>query len=435
LVSARRVKKLSLEPVDGPVEPDENLGFDGQDELVLAQLVSEVLARNPSVQAMIAAWQAAAARYPQVVSLDDPMFNSMLAPASFASNSVDAGYVLGISQKIPWKGKRPLRGQIARAEASSAWQDVADTRLELAEAAQLAFYDYYQSHRQLELNATNLERLHDFREIARGKYEASLVLEQDVLQADVELADLERRRVELERMERVAKARINTLLHRAPDFPLPPPPAELEPPSEPAAVEALRQWAIERRPDLASLRARIRAEQAAVSLACKDYYPDIEIMGRYDSFWQPGNQRDLRPQLGLNLNVPLNNDRRRAAVREAAAKLRQRRAEYDGRIDDINRQVQSSFDRLEESRRIVELYQEQILPAAEQNVESASAAYESSKGDFLRLIAAQRQRIMLSEKYQEAVADLHRRRAELERVVGGPLNEVEPAEEIPPGER
>ena len=47
-------------------------------ELSLAELTAEVEARNPSVQAMVAAWQAASERYPQVVSLDDPMFGFML---------------------------------------------------------------------------------------------------------------------------------------------------------------------------------------------------------------------------------------------------------------------------------------------------------------------------------------------------------------------
>ena len=43
-------------------------------ELSLASLVAEVQAVHPSVEAMYSAWQAAAQKYPQVISLDDPMF-------------------------------------------------------------------------------------------------------------------------------------------------------------------------------------------------------------------------------------------------------------------------------------------------------------------------------------------------------------------------
>jgi len=69
----------------------------------------------------------------------------------------------------------------------------------------------------------------------------------------------------------------------------------------------------------------------------------------------------------------------------------------------------------------VRLYSEAILPAAEANVASANAGYEAGKIDFLRLVEAERQLIEVQEKYQDAVTEYHRRRAELERAVGEPL--------------
>src|SRR2546426_467724 len=68
--------------------------FPNAEELSAAVLVSQVLARNPSLTQMIAAWQVASARYPQVVSIDDPMFGFMTAPASIGSNGVEFGYRL-----------------------------------------------------------------------------------------------------------------------------------------------------------------------------------------------------------------------------------------------------------------------------------------------------------------------------------------------------
>ena len=97
--------------------------------------MAEVLRRNPSLEAAQAAWNAAAERYPQVVALEDPLFQSMLAPGSFrSSSSVQASYFVGIAQKVPWAGKRALRGQIAQAEANAASLDSQDVRLRLTEA-------------------------------------------------------------------------------------------------------------------------------------------------------------------------------------------------------------------------------------------------------------------------------------------------------------
>ena len=89
---------------------------------------------------MVYAWQAMAQRYPQAVSLDDPMFMAMAAPASFGSNQVSSAYILQGSQKLPWFGKRPTRGQAAQAEASAAFHDMHDTQLQVAQVTRTAFY-------------------------------------------------------------------------------------------------------------------------------------------------------------------------------------------------------------------------------------------------------------------------------------------------------
>ena len=390
--------------------------------------VNEVLARNRSLQSMIAAWQAAAQKYPQAVALDDPMFTAMSAPASWSSDDVNAAYLLGGSQKIPWWGKRSLRGQVAQAEANAASFDVADARLQLTQAAHLAFFDYYLVHRQLELSAANLRSLEEFRDSARRQYEANLVMQQDLLQAEVELAEAERRQIELERMRRTSVARLNTLIHQSPDCPVPPPPAELMIDQTPAPPELLRHVALQQRPDLAALGAKVQANSAAVALAHKEFYPDFEVMGRYDRFWQPtSTQGDLQGQFGVNMNVPIYLEKRRAAAREAMYKLRQQRAEYDQRVDDVNQEVEAAYAQVVEMRAVVELYAGRTLPAAERNVTSARNDYVANRGDFLRLISAQRQLLMLQEKHQEAIAGYLSRLAELERVVGGSI----PMEQVP----
>jgi outer membrane protein TolC len=390
-------------------------------ELALSEYVQEVIGRNQSLQGMIAAWRAAGERYPQAVALDDPMLNTMTAPASWHSSEVTPAYVVGGSQKLPWMGKRPLRGQMAQSEANAAYMDVADARLQLVQTAELAYFEYYLVQRWLELNATNTRSLVEFRDTARRQYEANLVMQQDVLQAEVELSDLARRQFELERMNRIAIARLNTLVHRPPDDLLPPPPAALAVGEAPAPAEVLRQTALARRPDLAAIGARIEAQRAALRLAYKEFYPDLEVFGRYDSFWQPDSQRDLRSQVGVNMNVPIYLEKRRAAAREAMFKLRQEQAEYQQRIDDINNDVQAAYERVVEMRQAIELYNSRTLPAAAQNVQSARADYIAGKGDFLRLISAQRQLIGLQERQQQAIADYHSRLAELERAIGGPV--------------
>jgi outer membrane protein TolC len=411
-------------PVCSPDDP-----FVSQETLPLDRLIDEVLARNPSLAALTAMWQAAVQRYPQVISLDDPVLTTMLGPGAIGNDEVDGAYMVGFSQKLPWPGKKRLQGSAARWEAAASGFEVGDLQLQLVEGTKQAYVDYYVAAREMELNVENVNIMREFREAADARYRTNQVTQQDVLQADVELAQLERQRFELERMQLVAVARINTLLHRAADYPLPPPPSRLEAELELPPAAALQAVALERRPDLAAVDARIRAEQASLALMHREFYPDLEIMARYDAFWQ---EDPLRPMVGLNVDLPIRRDRRWAAVREAGFRLSQRQAEFAQQLDTINNEVYSGYARLEESRRALLLYQERLLPTAQRNVESARAGYVAGSLDFLRLVDAQRQLITLQEQRYETEAEFHRRAAELERVIGGPIPFVPVViEEIP----
>ena len=236
---------------------------------------------------------------------------------------------------------------------------------------------------------------------------------------------MERKGLEYQRMNRVAIARINTLLLRPANAPLTPPPHQLAAPVASPSVDILQQTALERRPDLAALGARIREEEAGLTLAYKQHYPDVEVFGRYDTFWQPASmQSDLRAQVGVNVNLPIYASRLNAAVCEASYKVTQRRAEFEQRKVDIQYEVQAACEQLEESRQTLRLYQDKLIPAVEQNMAEARANYEVKKLSFLNLAQAQRQWIEMREKQQETLANYHRHIAELERIVASPLTEL-----------
>ncbi len=341
------------------------------------------------------------------------MFTSMIAPTSGLGGE-NGGWSVQVSQQLPWPGKRDLRGAAACAEADAMRGDLGDARLKLAEMTRMAFYDYYVADRLAEVNEANRKLLNQFRELARTQYEANKATEQDVLQADVELATTQSRATELARDRRVALARINTLLHLPPDSPLPPPPVRLEVAMGLPAVESLQEAAVRSRPDLYAALARAQEEEANMALACKAYYPDIDVMAKYDAFMP----EDIRPAVGMQINVPLPNAQRAAAVSEAEDRVQQRRWEYQNLMDVVRFEVQSAHARAEQARQVVGLYQERILPASRRNVESAQVNYTSGKLDFLRLIDAQRQLNLQQEMYYQAIAEYHRRLAELNRAVG-----------------
>jgi cobalt-zinc-cadmium efflux system outer membrane protein len=133
------------------------------------------------------------------------------------------------------------------------------------------------------------------------------------------------------------------------------------------------------------------------------------------------DNRDLTTMLGVRLNLPIYKKRRYGAVAEAEARIAQRRAELARLTDQVNFQVQEAYARVQRSERSVRLYRDTILRSAEANVRAAQAAYVTGKVPFLSLIEAERNVVGLRDRYYEALADYFRRRATLERVVGGPV--------------
>lgn len=389
-----------------------------QKELTLATLEKAILERNPTLEQMRSAAEAAQMRYPQVISLDDPMFGVTMAPASTWSPHADIAMRGEITQRLPFPGKRALRGQMALAEAAAAGRDVDDVRLQLLESGRSAYADYFLVEKALEVNAENTKLMKEFRSNAETRYRNGQAPQQDILQADVELARQQERGIALQRARKVAQAKLNTLMHQKPDEQLPPPAGLQEESSLPEAT-VLREQALANRPDLKALSDRLAADEAALALTEREYKPDVELLAAYDSFWQGSDSRPLQWQIGAKINLPVRRDRRHAAVAEARAKINQRRAELVKASDQVLLQVTEAFEQYQESIKIVDLYEKTVLPTALANVKEAQVSYTNGKIPFLSLVEAQRNRVMLRDRLYEAQADTVRRRGTLERVVGG----------------
>jgi outer membrane protein, heavy metal efflux system len=395
-------------------DPPQAAPFTGVNELSVDALIEQVLARNPSLPEMVAAWQAAAARYPQVTSLDDPLFGTNLSPAGFSR--VGNGYRLEIFQRYQWPGKLKLRGEVARAEANAAGRDVDNVRQQLIESARDAFYDYYLTYRALEVNAEALRLVRDVRVRTEDRYKRGLVLQQDLLQADVEIGRLREREILLQRQRQVAIARIDTLLHLPPTLPLPPPPKVLPVEGELPDPQTLLAQALSQRLDLLKLADQIKAAQAAVKLSYKEYYPDFDAMAAYDAFWDNPLQR---PQVAMRVNLPVRLAKRRGAVAEAEARLAELKAQYARQIDQTGFEVQQAYEQWRESLRTIHLFDKEVLPAARKNVDAAKSNYAAGRIPFLTLIEAQRSVVSLQDRYYEATADFFRRRTALQRSLTG----------------
>ncbi|HIF98040.1 MAG TPA: TolC family protein [Myxococcales bacterium] len=379
-------------------------------------LIRAVLRRNPSIRSAHYAWKAAFERFPQETALDDPTAGLGVVPTSFGSSRVNDAYKIELSQKLPFPGKLSLRGEIALAEAEAARNDFEALQLRLATVASLLYDELYLVRRSLEINAQHIALLEEFLQISTIRYEAGKSAQQDPLQAEVELTHAVHREVVLETEQRIAIEQINLLLHRHLDVPLPRVSPELAlPPAAEADPENLMALALHGRPELRAAEARVQGRASAVALALREYFPDLTLVGAYNTLWQ---EEDLQPFVGLRFDVPLQATRRRAAVEEAKARLKSAQSEYTSLEDEVRFSVQSSLHRLREAQHVMQLFGNRLLPASRDQVEAALAGYETGRNSFLTLIVAERNLRDTELGYEAARTNVSRRYAELQRAIG-----------------
>lgn len=418
VVALTRAAIAAAEETIAMPPPDDTSEFSSvslrQVTLSSAQLVAEILAANPQLETVKAIWQATNSRIEQVSALDDPMLSHSFAPLTVGNQQSGFSQNTVISQKFPWPGKRRLRAEAAAFDADAALENIGGLRLLLAATAKSFFADWYYIHRALEVNEVNRRLLTVFRVIAIEHYATGLAGKQDALRAEVEIALLEQQKIALQRERRTLLAQINTLLNRLPDTPLPAPSSLNSKLMLPKPV-ALQEIALQSRPDLRELVARIRASKSRGDLAEKDFYPDFKVSAGYNNFWRQNEQRFI---VGVEVNLPLDQGKRHAAEDEARARLKQAKWQHIDRIAKIREDVQIAYELTLESQQLYQLHQDKLLPLAEETLKAALADYRSGDGDFLSLIDSEKNRMQTQLQRERALADMHRHLAELEHAVG-----------------
>ncbi len=382
--------------------------------LTPSQLISDVLTANPQLEVAQATWKASVARIDQQASFDDPMLSYTMAPLTIGNGQTDYGQRIEISQKLPWPGKLGLRNEMASHKAEAVRETINGLRLKLSATARSLFADWYYIDQAMRINQYNQTLLTEFHAIALSRYSTGLASKQDALRAAMEFALLEHRAIVLKREQRSIRTRINTLLNKQPDSRLASP-AALGQVSALPAVELLYEQALYARPELKVLAASLAAAKSQSELAIRENYPDISLKAGYNSLWENSSKHFT---VGIGFNLPLFQAKHRAAENEALAQIKQSEWQKVDFIARLREEIQISYDRVDESVHVLNLYQRKLLPLAEETLEAAKADYQSGKGDFLNLISSEKNYMQTQLQVEQALADTHRRLAELESAIG-----------------
>ncbi|MHB8709801.1 MAG: TolC family protein [Desulfuromonadales bacterium] len=392
----------------------------------LDALVQEALTANPELKASEARWQMFTAKARQAGTFDDPMLmfgidNGLVRDPLNFDRDMATAKVIGISQMVPFFGKRALAREAATLEAEATRWEVEERKLELAAMVKETWYQIYFTDRSLEVLERSIATVDDLVRFTEALYGVGQGRQADVLRSQVERSKMEEMRLVLQQQRRSLEAGLNTLLYRPVTTAIPTiDNAELTAISVDATE--LERLAEEHRPLLRSLAARIDKATAERALADKEFYPDFtlafEYMQRDSVMDDPGY--DMY-NASVSFNLPLQRERRHAMVAESEAAKRMAGEELNMTRNAIRKGIADLLAQLERDRKMASLYQEGILPQAGATLESSLSSYRAGKGEFMQVLDSRMALFNVERDYYKAVAEHQMELARLEATVGTSL--------------
>ncbi|MBW3595712.1 MAG: TolC family protein [Planctomycetes bacterium] len=419
-------------PLDAAFGPDAAL----QDQIEFAGM------NNPEIQAASLQARALLARVPQARALDDPtlMNTIFLEPVQTAAGPQDL--IMSLQQKLPWFGKRELRGEAAYYDAQAAFARAAAVELNVVEQVKLAYSDLYFLERAIEVNRDLQARLEEIIEITRSRFEvaAQEIGLESVYQAQVELLRLQTALVEFQQEQQRALARLAEALSLPPSVRLDVRPS-IDGERLPRSADVLVAMIDRCQPNLEALRRELNRDRASIALAERNYYPDLTLGFNWHAMGPTGLSRVATGEdsfaLMVGFNLPVYQQKYDAALQEARFEAARTTQRYEATWDEVRAEVQTLYAQAVEHDRIVQILAQDILPLSRQTFDLSLEAFAVNRIGFQQLIDTYEDLLVFRTDYYRRLARREQALASLERAVGCAITtwpvelEEVPAVELP----
>jgi outer membrane protein, heavy metal efflux system len=314
----------------------------------------------------------------------------------------------------------PLKKRVAQDHLESVAMRVADDTLELVSKVKIAFYSLQASQQLLKQFKPIVETQAASLDLAQRQHEAGNISDLTLArrQASYSRAKLDVATAAAEiRQNRETLTRLLGLWGQDTEWQisgsLP-----IVPVSDPA-TKGLEQLAISQRLDL-------QAEYLQVTSQAKDLglTKSFRLLGALDFGAESERETDSQTRTGptFAIELPIFNQGQ-ARIARGEALLRQQEAKFEALAIDVRSQIRELRDQLITKGQIARFYQDELLPNQRRILDESLKNYNAMQMDDFELFATKGEEARTEREYLEAVKDYWITRAELERAVGGSLEE------------
>jgi len=325
---------------------------------------------------------------------------------------------LTINQPIELGGKRSKRREVASLNRDLSGWDYETKRIDVVTHVSSAFTDLLSAQQSLVLTEEMVRLAEQVAGVVSERVKAGKVSPVEETKANVALSFA---RIEIMRavlaLEAARKQLAATWGSTTPLFTKAG--GELGPVSEIPSFSELTKR-LSQNPDIARWTTEISQHQAVVDMERSKAVPDITLMGgvrRYDT------TNDNVFMVGLSIPLPLFNQNHggidEARYRLAGGKEEQRAAQVR-----VATALAWAYLALEIAHTEVTALKTDLLPGAKSAFEAVNEGYRLGKFGLLDVLDAQRTLFGSQAQYLRALTDYHHAVANVERLIGEPLNAV-----------
>src|SRR5256714_1667816 len=406
--AAREAGRPYAQPFEQRAIPDLPANPTWQDVLHRAFLA------NGDLESAYFEWRAALARIPQVANYPNtnlaPSFSYMFSSErmkSFDRTTVNVGF--DPMENLAFPTKVAQAGKVALDDARGAGKRFEATKFEIQRKVLTAWLDLALHEEQIRIQRDNVNLLKLMNDSASDRVGAG-GQPQDLLRAQTQFGLAENQLATMQSEHMTMLSMLNAMLARDPRAPLNLPPT-LPPPRPLFADDAhLISLATENNPDLARLAHQVAGRQDALELARMAYIPDINPTAGFTG--------GISQMIGAMIVLPTTIPEIKGKIDESRAMLRSTQAMLRQTKSDRAASFVAALYAMRNAERQAAVFQDAILPRAQQTLASLRQSYAAGNASFTDLIDTQRTLLDVRLMIAEARMEREKRLAELEALAG-----------------
>jgi cobalt-zinc-cadmium efflux system outer membrane protein len=391
--------------------------------VTVADLVSYAYRTNPSILSAKEAWKATVEKYRLAAGYPDPQFTATYFPEPIETRLGPQDWNMNLSQVIPFPGKLSKAGEVVQVEARIAKLDLDKAVRDVTVSIRESFYEFMYIRKAKLVTGENIQLLNHLRKIAETTYADDRATFFDVVKAQAQTGQLRYDAILLDELEMTEQTRLNGLLDRDPDAEF----GRLEAgtlQSLAYSVQEIYRLAEDHQEEIQIAKTQVEKAETKVDLARYQNLPDFKVgvtysaIGKPDVSNPPSDEGRNAYGVQFGLTVPLWFGKNKSRVGRARAEMEKAKAMTSLRINETQTKIRELFFRLENARRIMELYGKELLPQAAKSMEIAETWFRQGESSFSDFIETQAVWYNFQLAYARARADYGKYLARLEGLVG-----------------